>query len=116
MEDIYNKAKRNNFLIDYEAIRSNNQKTAVFFPLIGQYKLEQDTFKAFIRSQKITHYVPRDLESFRENQSGGRFTFLDRKNQMKLVAEINNCHIEEQALLQNLEKNIIFPENSHKNS
>jgi hypothetical protein len=56
------------------------------------------------------------LESFRENQSGGRFTFLDRKNQMKLVAEINNCHIEEQALLQNLEKNIIFPENSHKNS
>lgn len=61
MEDNYNKAKRNNFSIDYEAIKSNKEKMAVFFPLVKEYRLEQDTFKAFIRSQKNKYYLPQDF-------------------------------------------------------
>lgn len=61
MEDNYNKAKRNNFAIDYEALQSNREKIAVFFPLVKEYTLEEDTFKAFIRSQKNKYYLPQDF-------------------------------------------------------
>lgn len=61
MEENYNKAKRNNFSIDYEGIKSNKEKVAVFFPSITEYTLEKDTFKAFIRSQKNKYYVAQDL-------------------------------------------------------
>ena len=40
MEDNYNKAKRNNFSIDYEALKSNKEKMPVFFPLVKEYSLE----------------------------------------------------------------------------
>ena len=61
MEDNYNKAKRNNFCIDYEALKSNKEKMAIFFPWIQEYNLEKDTFKAFIRSQKNKYYLPQDF-------------------------------------------------------
>ena len=34
----------------------------------------------------------------------------------RLCTRINNCHIEEEALLERREKCIVFPENRHKNA
>jgi hypothetical protein len=75
LEDKCREIAQHSNIIDLEAIKTSGKKELVFFPLVTEYKLNEGTFKRFIRYRKNQYIVPRVMDSLRENETGGRFEF-----------------------------------------